>query len=167
MDGKENDCISKNCLTNLISFYSQFETKRNLSDPPNEFASRPNFVPPFIRKNRSLEAIRSVSLRFVNEFPTLKSPSASPLKSNSKCTPSCQGRGVGYELDAIAAAVIGGTSLSAGGIGDRCRNNRWGTHHRCTQQYSRSDECVGLLAADNQGLHHCWRSHSRPAQAAR
>ena len=27
------------------------------------------------------------------------------------------GLGVGYELDAIAAAVIGGTSLSAGGIG--------------------------------------------------
>jgi len=27
------------------------------------------------------------------------------------------GQGVGYELDAIAAAVIGGTSLSAGGIG--------------------------------------------------
>jgi len=50
---------------------------------------------------------------------------------------------------------------------DRGRNDRWGTHHRCTQQYSRSDECVGLLAADNQGLHHCWRSHSRPAQAAR
>ncbi|MGI6777794.1 MAG: ABC transporter permease subunit [Acetivibrionales bacterium] len=27
------------------------------------------------------------------------------------------GVGVGYELDAIAAAVIGGTSLSSGGIG--------------------------------------------------
>jgi inositol transport system permease protein len=27
------------------------------------------------------------------------------------------GLGVGYELDAIAAAVIGGSSLSAGGIG--------------------------------------------------
>src|SRR5262249_57000644 len=47
------------------------------------------------------------------------------------------------------------------------RNDCWGAYYRCTKQRSRPDECVGLLAADYQGLHYRWCSHSRPAQAAR
>jgi len=73
------------------------------------------------------------------------------------------GLGVGYELDAIAAAVIGGHLPFGGWNRDRCRNHCWGAHYRGTKQYSRPDECVSLLAADYQGLHHCRCSHSRPA----
>ena len=61
--------------------------------------------------------------------------------------------GTSYELDAIAAAVLGGTSLS-GGVGTMI-----GTHHRCADHRhheQRHEHAVRslLLSVDRQGLGH-------------
>lgn len=77
------------------------------------------------------------------------------------------GLGVGYELDAIAAAVIGGTSLSAGGDRDHPRHDRRGAHHRGPEQHPRPRERLRLLAADHQGRDHRGRGGPRPAQEPR
>ena len=72
------------------------------------------------------------------------------------------GQGVGIELDAIAAAVIGGTSLS-GGIG-----TIWGTIWRA--DYRRARQRVdpaqrrSVLDHHRQGHDHRRRRHHRPAQ---
>lgn len=61
--------------------------------------------------------------------------------------------GVGYELDAIAAAVIGGTSLSGGvgGVGGTIL----GAVDRRNQQRLGFIERVVLLPSNCEGYHHC------------
>ena len=73
------------------------------------------------------------------------------------------GLAVGYELDAIAAAVIGGTSLT-GGIGTIWGTIVGGPDHRRAQQRPGPAQRVGLLADHRQGLDHRDRGHHRPAQ---
>ena len=61
--------------------------------------------------------------------------------------------GVAYELDAIAAVVIGGTSLSGGSrIGRRYARRR--PDHRSHQQHHGVEQCGCEPAAHPQGRHH-------------
>ena len=61
--------------------------------------------------------------------------------------------GSGYEMDAIAACVLGGTSMAGG----RGRHSIWCDGNRYYFPWSESDRCQLLLAADCKGSDHCLR----------
>src|SRR5207253_550990 len=71
-------------------------------------------IPPFIATLGMYTAARGAAIRYT--YAGMLSGLAG-LVVSSRIGSGQPGLGVGYELDGIAAAVIGGTSLSAGGIG--------------------------------------------------
>ncbi len=66
--------------------------------------------------------------------------------------------GVGFELNAIAAVVIGGTSMS-GGKGSMIWHLPRRVHHRCAQQWASAVGNGRLRPPDGDRLHHYLRRH--------
>ena len=73
--------------------------------------------------------------------------------------------GVAYELDAIAAVVIGGTSLSGGTGGDRRHHHRRPHHRRAAQRPQPAQRVTVHAAGDHRRRHRAGR-HGRDLHAS-